>query len=291
MTPAAFEYHAPRSLAEALHLLESGHARPLAGGQSLVPSLVSRALCPPAIVDLNRILDLPGIECRDKQITTGPLVRMQHLMDHETVARLLPLLTGAISQVGHRAIRNRATVAGSLCQLDSWAELPVAASALDATLLIAGTAGTRRLPFSEFAVAPNQPALSSGELVIAVDWPLWPAGHGAGFAEVSRRPNDPALACAAALVVLDRTGYLQRIALSIGAVTPLPIRCRSLEADLMGRAAADVPALVRDRIAADLAGHPVRDDTLADATYRRHLAPIVAVRALEQALSGAHRHA
>ena len=212
---------------------------------------------------------------------------MQQVIDHPDIAHNLPLLHQAVSHIGHRAIRNRGTLVGSLCQLDPWAEVPLAACALEASLLIAGPSGSRQTRFSDFAAAPNRPLLAPGELVVAADWPLWRSGHGAGFTEVARRPNDPALACAAALILLDENRHIERVALALGAVCPLPIRCHELEALLLGKAADDVTAITLDMIAADLNGQVIRDDALADAAYRRHLAPIVAARALEQAVSRA----
>lgn len=287
MTPAAFSYHAPSTLSEALRLLEDDRAMPLAGGQSLMPGLIARAIVPGAIVDLNRIQDFPGIELGLDRLRTGALVRLQQVVDHPGIAHNLPLLHQAVSHVGHRAIRNRGTLVGSLCQLDPWAEVPLVACALEASLLIAGPSGLRQVRFSDFAVAPNRPLLSPGELMVAADWPLWRSRHGAGFSEVARRPNDPALACAAALILLDDNRRIQRAALAIGAVCPLPIRCHQLEALLAGKAADEVTAITPDMIAADLSDHLIRDDALADAAYRRHLAPIVATRAVEQALSRA----
>ena len=290
MTPAAFEYHAPRTLAEALGLLQAKGALPLAGGQSLMPALIARAISPQAVVDLNRIGDLPEIELDGDRIRTGALVRMQQALDSPLIAQRQPLLGLAINSIAHRAIRNRGTIVGSLCQLDPWAELPVVACALEASLSIAHTAGSRRIGFGDFASAPNRPALAAGELVVSVDWPLWPVDHGAGFAEVSRRPNDPALVCAAALILLDDSQRARRVALAIGAVTALPIRCHAVEAALLGQPAHQLASIARAHLDADLAVQPVRDDAVADASYRRHLAPIMLARALEHALSRVERH-
>ncbi len=285
MTPAAFTYLAPSTLEEAVGLLRATGSMPLAGGQSLVPALQSRVITPHSIVDLNRIQDLPGIELRADRITTGALVRMQQVLDNPDIVQRLPLLADAISCIAHRAIRNRGTVVGSLCQLDPWAELPVVASALEARFTIAGPAGTRHAQFSDFATAPNRPALSAGELVVSVDWPVWPHGHFAGFAEVSRRPNDPAVACAAALIELDADQRAQRVVVALGAVTDLPVRCRSVESALTGQPVHRLAALASAHIGADLPPHAARDDVLADPAYRNHLAPIVVARAIEQALS------
>lgn len=287
MTPAAFNYHAPSTLSDALRLLEDGSAMPLAGGQSLMPGLIARAVAPGAIVDLNRVQDFPAVELGPERLRTGALVRMQQVIDHPGIAHHLPLLHQAVSHIGHRAIRNRGTLVGSLCQLDPWAEVPLAACALEACLLIAGPSGSRQARFSDFAAEPNRPRLAPGELVVAADWPVWQSGHGAGFTEVARRPNDPALACAAALILLDENRHILQAALAIGSVCPLPIRCRQLEALLVGKAADEVTAVAADMLADDLSGQVIRDDALADAAYRRQLAPIVAARALEQAIAKA----
>jgi carbon-monoxide dehydrogenase medium subunit len=287
MTPASFRYHAPGSVAEAIGLLAGRRARALAGGQSLLPALTARADTPETVVDLNRIRGLPGIELLDGRLRTGALVRQQAALDHGGLRAAQPLLHRALGRIGHRAVRNRGTLVGSLCQLDPWAELPLAAAALEATLLVAGPGGQREVGFGAFAAAPNRPSLAQGEMVLAADWPLWPAGHGAGFVEMSRRPNDPALVAAAALVLLDAGGRVLRAAVALGAVTPLPLRLRAVEAALAGQPAHQAGEAARALLAEDLAGHPVRDDALADAAYRRRVAPVLAARAVAAAVAEA----
>lgn len=281
MIPAPFAYHAPRSLEEALAQLAShppGAVRLLAGGQSLMPALAARVATPAHLLDLNGIGGLDAVAREGNMLRIGALVRQQQALDSPLVARDVPLLALALRHVAHRAVRQRGTVVGSLCQLDPWAEVPLVAAALDAEVEIAGPEGTRRIGFAAFAQGANRPALTAGEIVTALLLPVWPERHLAGFEEVSRRPNDPALVAVAVLLVPDAEGRVARASVAVGGLCDVPLRCGAVEARLLAQEQAAAAAWL-----VDLGDARLRGDALADAAYRRRVAQPLIQRALAAA--------
>jgi carbon-monoxide dehydrogenase medium subunit len=236
MKPAAFHYHAPRTLPEVLALLERyPEARPLAGGQSLMPQMNARLVVAPHVVDLNRVEGLDGIEEDEGSIRIGAMVRQAELLRSPLLRRHLPVLVEAAGLVGHIATRNRGTLGGSLCQLDSWAELPLAAMLLDAELDLAASSGTRRLAIRDFMQGAGRTALRSGELLTHLRFPIPGAGTRQAFVEIADRPNDPAEAAAAVSLVLDAAGEVTAAALAVCGPFPVPMRLSAAEALLLGR--------------------------------------------------------
>lgn len=285
MKAPPFNYHAPRSVGDALGLLAAQpNARLLAGGQSLMPILNFRLAAPDHLIDLNRIAELAYLRASGdgSAIEIGAMTRQRDVEFSGLVAERLPLLAEAITWVGHRQTRNRGTVGGSLCHLDPSAEIPLVAAMHDATLRIASARGERTLAMSDFAREIMTTALEADELLVELRLPIWPAGHGAGFVEFARRHGDFAIVSAAALVQKDAVGRIARIALGLGGVAPTPQRLRATEAALVG-AAADDEAIAR---AADAAG---AIDAMGDATYpawyRRKVAAAMMRRALTRAFA------
>jgi carbon-monoxide dehydrogenase medium subunit len=191
--PAPFAYHRPGSLVEALELLAADpDAKPLAGGQSLVPMLNFRLARPSALVDLGRVEELAGIRAEPGALVVGAMTRQWDL-EHSAGAH--PLLREALAHVGHTATRCRGTVGGSLVHADPTAELPVCALALGAELVVDGPGGRRTVPAEEFFVSVFTTALEPGELLVEVRFPQ-PYG-GCAFEEHAHRHGDFAVVCVA----------------------------------------------------------------------------------------------
>ncbi len=190
MKPAWFDYYAPRSLDEALHILADAgpNGRVLAGGQSLMPMLNCRLLNPDILVDINRIEALNGLDVTKDSLTVGALVRHADLLHDGRVREGWPLLFEATKQVAHPAIRNRGTVCGSVAHNDPAAEHPSVLVTLDGTVVIAGAAGRRELPAEEFFTGILSTALKPGEMVVAVRYPRSPAGTGTAICGIRAPP-------------------------------------------------------------------------------------------------------
>jgi carbon-monoxide dehydrogenase medium subunit len=187
--PAPFAYHRPASLDEALALIaEDEDAKPLAGGQSLVPMLNFRLARPSALVDLAGIQELGGIRVENGALVVGAMTRQ---WDLEHSPNAFPLLREALGFVGHTATRCRGTVGGSLVHADPTAELPVCALVLEAEL----RTNRRTIPAQEFFLSVFTTALEPGELVVEVRFPA-PVGRTA-FVEHAHRHGDFAVACVA----------------------------------------------------------------------------------------------
>ncbi|MBV9425940.1 MAG: xanthine dehydrogenase family protein subunit M [Solirubrobacterales bacterium] len=275
MKAAPFRYERPRNLDEALEMLQDEDAKPLAGGQSLVPMMAMRLARPSVLVDLSAIAELDGIERRDGGLVTGAMTRQRTLERRAGVIEELPLVAAALPYVGHREIRNRGTVGGSIAHADPAAELGLVAATLRATIVAQGPDGTRDIPADHFVSGPFQTALAAGELLTAVRWPLAQPEDRFAFAEVARRHGDFAL-CGAAVHLHGREPRSVRGGL-LG-VGPAPVVHEAQVSDAEGIAE------LAEQIASGL---EPSSDMHATAGYRRRLARVLLERCMRAAWSGA----
>jgi carbon-monoxide dehydrogenase medium subunit len=206
-----FRYIRPRSLQQACTILAEadGDAVALAGGQSLLAGLNMRLSSPSLLVDIGDLDELRGVTLAGETVRLGALTRHAELLSSDLVRTRLPLVHEAAHHIGHIAIRNRGTIGGSLAYADPAAELPACAVALDATLVLAGPGGERRVKAEDFFKGLFETDLRAGELIMAVEFPILAAGMTTSFAELSRRHGDFALAGVAAVVAL-RDGRFER---------------------------------------------------------------------------------
>jgi len=185
-----FAYAKPKSLAEALALLERPGAKALAGGQSLIPSLNMRLSSPELLVDITGLKELTKIEVLGGKVRIGALVTHSQLERSKEIARHVPLLAQAVPHVAHAAIRNRGTLGGSLALADPAAEYPACAVALQATFVLSSKKGERRVPADKFFIGLFETELRPGELLIAAEFP---SGGKSAFFELTRRHGDYAI--------------------------------------------------------------------------------------------------
>jgi CO/xanthine dehydrogenase FAD-binding subunit len=310
--PAAFRYFAPRTLDEALELLaEHGdEAKVLAGGQSLVPAMNFRLAQPAVLVDLNRLPELAYVEVgRSEQgrgvvgaiggaaggecaLRIGAMTRQRAVEKSAEVARLAPLLHRAMPFIAHPQIRNRGTFGGSLAHADPAAELPAVALALEARFLLRRRGAERWVAARDFYTGLFATVLDAGEMLAEVEIPPAPARTGWSFQEISRRHGDFALAGVAAGVTLAGDGSVAgaRIAfLGVGEGPVLAERAAALAAgaETVGDVL-DGAALAAVAEAAAAALDPP-SDIHASSRFRRHLARVMAERALATAVRDAAR--
>ena len=194
MKAAPFDYVRPATVTEALAALSEAadDAKVLAGGQSLVPVLAMRLGRPAVLVDINTVAGLDEVSLSEDTLYVGATVRQRRL-EHDPLAAAVPLLGMALPWIGHRELRSRGTVCGSLAHADPAAELPAVAACLNATLDIAGPSGRRSVSARDFFTGPMTTVLDPAELLLAARFPAAVPGDGFAFAELSRRHGDYAL--------------------------------------------------------------------------------------------------
>lgn len=279
----AFRYHRPDSLDEAVGLLgEFGpDAKVLAGGQSLVPLLALRLSRPEHLVDIGRVAGLDAIEDGPAGFTIGAAARHADVEQLPATGPAAPLVAAAMPHIGHRAIRNRGTVCGSLAHADPAAELPAVALATDAELVARSTTGERTIPAADFFLGYLTSALDETEVLTAVRFPAWPARTGWSVQEVSRRHGDYALVGLAAVLGVGDNGRVDRAALAFFGAGATPVRVREAEAVLIGEPP-DPSALAE---AADVVSKTIDPpgDNHATAAYRAHVAGVLTRRCLAEA--------
>ena len=290
MKPAPFEYHRADSGDEAVALLSElgDDAKLLAGGQSLVPLLALRLTRFDHLVDLNRAGDLSGVEVGAGEVRVGAMVRQATLAGPSEAVGAVPMVRAATRHIGHFQIRNRGTLGGSLSHADPAAEYPAVALALDASMVLRSSGGSRTVPAAEFFVSTVVTSARPDELLESVAFPVWGRGSGFGVAEAARRVGDFAIAGAAAGVQADGTGKVVRAALALFGMGSTPVRAAAAEAALVGRDVSELAggALVEiGRLAvSDL--HPP-SDIHASSAYRRIVGAAMVERAVADAVDSA----
>jgi len=286
MKPAPFEYHAPESVDDVVALLaEHGDdAKPLAGGQSLVPLLALRLTRFDHLVDLNRVAALQGTRRANGHLEIGAMTRQRAVELDADAATAVPLLGLAIPHIGHFQIRNRGTIGGSLAHADPASELPAVALALDAELDLASKGATRTVGAADFFQGTFMTAVDPGELLTAVRFPVWGDGAGFGFAEFARRGGDFAVVGVAAGVQVGG-GSIQRAAIAFSGMGGTPVRASAAEAGLVGTStgSADLEAAAQAAVAATAPS----DDVHASAANRRRIGAHLVQQALRQAIANA----
>ncbi len=281
MKPAAFEYHAPESVDDAAGLLSSREdAKVLAGGQSLVPMMSFRLARPACIVDINGISDLDYIRSNGGGLRIGATARQTAVEESSDIGAHAPLLVAATGHVGHRAIRNRGTLAGSLAHNDPASEYPAVLMALGASVTAVSAGGSRVISVEDLVGGHFlSTALGPDELITEVSVPAQSGGH--GFAEFARRHGDFAVAGAAAVVSMKSGGVASASITAFGGTTPA--RLDGAEAALVGTDGG--AAAVAEAAAAAASQFPSTDDIHGSADYRRALIDVLTRRALQEAIA------
>ena len=287
MKPAPFEYFQPRSVDEALALLDEhgGDAKPLAGGQSLIPAMNFRLATPSVLIDLNALDDLAYINDGDT-LRLGGMTRQRAVERSGLVARKAPLVAETMPFIAHAAIRNRGTIGGSLAHADPAAELPAVMLALNAKLTVQSRTGSRSIPADDFFVGLFATALQAGELLTAIEIPKALERTGYAFQEISRRHGDFALVGVAATVTLDANGRCADARVALLSVGDRPMLALQAAAVLKGQAPTTGVIAAAAHAAAQQDIDPP-SDIHASATYRRQLANVLTRRVLTRAFQRA----
>ena len=284
MIPAAFAYHAPASVREAIRLLRDheGEARLLAGGMSLVPAMKMRLVQPEHLIDLGRVDGLAGIGAAPgdaRRVEIGAMTTYRQIERSRLLASAAPLLVEAAGSVGDLQVRNRGTIGGSLAHADPAADVPAALLALDARVSIAGgPRGRRAVSAERFFVDAYETAVGPTELVAGVSFERVPRRAGAAYVKFANKASRFAIVGVAAVVEVDRRGRCARARIAVTGAGPTPKRARDAERALRGR---PLDAQSIERAARRAArGIEFLSDIHASPEYREHLTTVIAKRAL-----------
>ncbi len=288
MKPAAFEYHVPRTAEEAVQLLaELGDgAKVLAGGQSLIPLLALRLAVFDHLVDISRIDELKGIERRDDNLWVGAGTTEAKIESSASVADAAPLLARATPLIGHFQIRNRGTVGGSIAHADPAAEYPAVALALDASMEVLSSRGTRTIAACDFFDGLWSTSMAPDELLVGLSFPLWTGRCGFAIEEFARRDGDFAIVGAVVGVEIDAADQVTRCAIGLIGVGSTPARASSAETSVVGEKATDI--LPDDLGSLAVSGlEAVPSDLHGSAEFRKRVGAAMVARAWKTAMAEA----
>jgi carbon-monoxide dehydrogenase medium subunit len=285
MKASAFAYARATSVGNALELLAAhgDRAKVLSGGQSLMPAMNLRLVSPELIVDIGELAELRGIALTGDVIRIGALARHVDLARSPEIAAHAPLLAEAIAHVAHPAIRNRGTLGGSLAHADPASELPACMVALNATIIIRGQAGERRIAAQDFFTGIYETALSPEELLVAVELPVAQKNASHFFHEFARRHGDYAIVGLAAQAMVRGDAFAD-LRLALFAVGDRPVLAKAAR-KLVD--ATITPALLSDACTVLNEELDPHDDQQASAAMRRHLAQVLLVRCVSTLLGRA----
>lgn len=282
MIPPSFAYHAPRTLPEALKLLsELGEdAKLLAGGHSLLPMMKLRFAQPGALIDINRIPELRGIKEEGGLIRIGAMTTENELIDSKLLQQKLPLLCEAAQLIADPQVRNRGTIGGDIAHGDPGNDHPALSLALDATFVLQGPKGERKVKATEFFHGTYMTALAEDEILTAILVAPFAAGTGYAYHKLKRKTGDWATAGAAVILAMSG-GKVTQARIALTNVAPTALRVPAAEAALVGKAL--------DAASLNAAAAAVRDicdpaeDLRGDAEYKTAMAGEMARRAIQAA--------
>jgi carbon-monoxide dehydrogenase medium subunit len=280
MIPQAFEYSVPHSLQEALQLVEDGERKILAGGMSLIPLMKLRLATPSHVVDLNRIAELRDIREDHGALRIGALATHHAVESSPLVRGKCPLLSETASHIGDVQVRNMGTVGGSVAHADPAADYPAALLALEAEVFLANSNAGRSVAASDFFVDAFTTAIEPGEMVLDLQVPVEEPSEGFAYQKLAHPASGFAVVGVA--VRIRKSGGKVSLA-RIGVTGMAPRAFRALDAEKALEAGAS-PA---EAVATLGANEEANSDLYASADYRKHLARVHAVRAIEKALARA----
>jgi carbon-monoxide dehydrogenase medium subunit len=289
MKASAFSYARATSIGNALDLLvaHGDGAKLLSGGQSLMPAMNLRLISPDLIVDIGALTELRGIAVKGDVLSIGALTRHVDLARSPEIATHAPLLTEAIAHVAHPAIRNKGTLGGSLAHADPASELPACMIALNATIIVRGQDGERRIAAEDFFTGIYETALSPQELLAAVELPISRKNSGHFFHEFARRHGDYAIVGLAAQAILKGDVFTD-IRLAFFAVADRPVLAQA-GARLVN--VAITPEILSEILTALGEELDPSEDQQASASMRRHLAKVLLARCVSALLGRDDLHA
>src|ERR1035437_8261886 len=276
MKASAFSYARATSVVNASELLvaHGDKAKVLSGGQSLMPAMNLRLISPELIIDIGEIAELRGIAVKGDVLTIGALTRHVDLLRSPEIAAHAPLLAEAVSHIAHPAVRNRGTIGGSLAHADPASELPASMVALNATIIVRGQSGERRMAAEDFFKGIYETALSAQELLISVELPVAQKNSAHFFYEFARRHGDYAIAGLVAQAIVQGD-VLTGLRMAFFAVGDRQVLAKAAQRLVNVAVSPAVLSGASMALGEELDPH---EDQQASASMRRHLAKVLLVR-------------
>jgi aerobic carbon-monoxide dehydrogenase medium subunit len=288
MIPAAFEYHAPKTLDEALRLVErhGDEAKLLAGGHSLLPLMRLRLATPRYVIDIGHLRGMSYIREENGQIAIGALTTHSEIENSALLATKCPLLCETASHIGDVQVRNRGTIGGSLAHADPGADYPAAILALDAELIAANTSGTRTIPARDFFVDMLTTQLHPGEILTQIRVAPRQQFSGAAYEKLHQPASGFAIVGVAANLLLGKGGKtIEQAAIGITGLAAKAFRAEAVERALIGKTISEKLIEEASRNAAE--GVEPLSDLHASGEYRREMARVFTRRAISRAVEAA----
>jgi len=279
MIPASFDYHAPRSVADAVKLLVDlgGDAKLLAGGHSLLPMMKLRFAQPSHLIDLGRIADLRGISQSGDEIRIGAMTTEAELLLSSLLAEKVPLLVEGAGWIADPQVRARGTIGGDISHGDPGNDHPALMLALDASFLLHGPRGDRVVKADGYFIGPYTTQLESDEILTQIRIPVPAGGSGWSYQKLKRKTGDFATA-ATAVVLQMKGGRVAKASIALTNVGPTALKANAAEASLVGKAIDDSSVGEAARLAMDICA-PTPDQR-GDAAYKTAMCGEMPRRAL-----------
>ncbi len=284
MFPASFGYVAARSLDEALDLLarHGEDAKLLAGGHSLLPAMKLRLARPRCLIDLGSVSGLRGLRIEGDAVVIGALTVHAEILSSDLVHQYLPGLADAASVIGDLQVRNRGTIGGSVAHNDPGADFPVVLTALDASFTVASSSGKRTIAADDFFIDFFKTALAPNEVLTEIRIPLPKAGMANAYHKTAHPASGYVVVSAGVQISRDSSGRCAATRVAIGGLSGGSRRAAAVESALQKQPLnADVIIAAAAKAAE---GMSPDDDVYASADYKRHMATVLAQRAIESAV-------
>jgi carbon-monoxide dehydrogenase medium subunit len=286
MYPAAFEYHAPTSVKDALKLLDKlDDAKLLAGGHSLIPMMKLRLAQPKHLIDLGKVKGLAGIKEEKGVFTVGAMTTHWEVESSKTLKAKVPVVSETAAVIGDPAVRNKGTIGGSLAHADPAADMPATAIALGFEFVCEGAKGKRTVKADDWFKGLMTTAVKDNEVLTTIRIPVAGPGSGACYMKFPHPASRFAIVGVCAAVTVDKSGVCKKVGVGVTGAGTKAVRAKGVEAALLNKKldAATIEAAAQK--AAD--GVDVQPDLQGSVEYKAHLCRVFARRALEAALKRA----
>jgi carbon-monoxide dehydrogenase medium subunit len=281
--PGSFAYVAARSVDEALELLtkHGEDAKLIAGGHSLIPAMKLRLASPRMLIDLGTVQGLRGIRIDGDALAIGALTVHADIVHSDVMRQRIPALADAAGVIGDVQVRNRGTIGGSCAHADPAADFPVILTALNASLVAASPSGRRTIAVDDFFVDFYTTALAPNEILLEIRVPLPPANAGTAYHKLANPASGYVVVSAGALVRRDGSGKCIDARLALGGLGAKPFRPAASESALRGKQLNQ--ETITDATLKAAEGSDPDGELYASAEYKRHMASVLARRAIAQA--------